>query len=114
MFQDLKDLVNRDIRELAWLMFRESAKTSFAKIFLTYLITYEIRKYLNADSFDSANSENILFDTVTTLQTNQRLLMTLDSYTTKVELLKKQVSRGSPTLLQTMEYVSRLIPHKNQ
>ena len=74
MFADLKDLQRRIIRELAWIMFRESAKTSIAKIFLVYLICYKIRRYLNVDSFDKANAESILFDVVTTLQTNRKII----------------------------------------
>lgn len=74
MFSDLKDLQKRNIRELAWLMFRESAKTSIAKIFLIYLICYKIRRYLNVDSFDKANAESTLFDVVTTLQTNRKII----------------------------------------
>lgn len=74
MFRDLKDLIARVIRELAWIMFRESAKTSIAKIFLVYLICYKIRRYLNVDSFDKANAESILFDVVTSLQTNKKIV----------------------------------------
>ncbi|MFA6475736.1 MAG: hypothetical protein WCV88_06145 [Patescibacteria group bacterium] len=74
MFGDLKDLTERKIRELAWVMFRESAKTSFAKIYLIWLIIYKKKKYLNVDSFDKANAESILFDVVTSLQTNQKIL----------------------------------------
>jgi len=74
MFRDLNDLSQRKIRELLWCMFRESAKTSFAKIFLLWLIIYKKRKYLNVDSFDKVNAEGILFDTVSSLQTNQKIL----------------------------------------
>lgn len=74
MFQDLKDLMTGKYREVAWIMFRESAKTSIAKIFLVYLICYKKKKYINVDSFDKENSERILFDIVNTLQTNNRLI----------------------------------------
>jgi phage terminase large subunit-like protein len=73
MFRDLKDLRDGIIDELAWIMFRESAKTSFAKIFFVYLICYKLFKYPNADSFDKTNSENLLFDVVTILQTNKKI-----------------------------------------
>lgn len=72
MFQDVKDLMNDKIRELLWLMFRESAKTSIAKAFVLWLITYNKRRYLNVDSFDKENAERILFDIVVEMQTNQR------------------------------------------
>ena len=74
LFQDLKDLTNRIIRECAWILFRESSKTSFAKIYLLWLIVYKKRKYLNVDSFDKANAESILFDVVTSLQSNSKIL----------------------------------------
>ena len=74
MFQDLKDLMAGKYREVAWIMFRESAKTSIAKIFLVYLICYKKKRYINVDSFDKENSERILFDIVSTLQTNNRLI----------------------------------------
>lgn len=74
MFDDLNDLMNDEIRELAWIMFRESAKTSFAKIFLLWLICHKKRSYINVDSFDKENSERILFDIVVELQTNKLLI----------------------------------------
>ncbi len=73
MFQDINDLIAGNIRELAWFMFRESAKTSITKGFISYLICYKIRNYPNVDSFDKENAERILFDTVMELQTNPRI-----------------------------------------
>jgi len=72
MFQDLNDLMGDRYRELLWLMFRESSKTSFAKIFLLWLITFNKRRYINVDSFDKENAERILFDIVVEMQTNPR------------------------------------------
>lgn len=74
MFDDVKDLIGDKIRELAWIMFRESAKTSFAKILLTWLICHKYRNYINVDSFDKENSERVLFDIVVELQTNKLLI----------------------------------------
>ena len=34
MAQDLQDLLDGKIRECAWIMYRESAKTTFAKLFV--------------------------------------------------------------------------------
>lgn len=73
MFQDVKDLMDDIYREIVWLMFRESAKTSIAKAFLAWLICYGKRRYLNVDSFDKENSERILFDVVLELQVNERI-----------------------------------------
>lgn len=74
MFQDVRDMMDGKYREVAWIMFRESAKTSFAKIFLVWLIVYKKRRYLNVDSFSITNAERILFDVVLSLQTNARLV----------------------------------------
>ncbi len=73
MMGDVHDLVDLRIREVAWFMFGESAKTSFAKALILYLIVFDIEPYINADAFDSTNSERILFDVVWELQTNPRL-----------------------------------------
>lgn len=74
MFQDIDDLMTGKYREVAWIMFRESAKTSIAKAFLTWLICYKKRVYINVDSFDKENAERTLFDVVLFLQTNSRLI----------------------------------------
>lgn len=73
MFQDVRDLFDDRYREVVWLMFRESAKTSLAKGLLTWLICYGKRRYINADSFDKENAERTLFDVVGELQTNQKI-----------------------------------------
>jgi phage terminase large subunit-like protein len=62
MAKDLLDLTDRKIRECAWIMYRESAKSTFAKLFILWLIAYQKRRYINVDSFDKENSERILFD----------------------------------------------------
>lgn len=73
-FQDLQDLTDKKINELALIAFRESAKTSFAKNYLAYLIAYKKKLYINVDSFDKENSERILFDVVVELQQNKKLV----------------------------------------
>lgn len=72
MMADVHDLLDLRIRELAWFMFGESAKTSFAKALVLYMLAYDIEPYINADAFDSTNSERILFDVVHELQRNTR------------------------------------------
>lgn len=74
MFADAMSLLQNDIRELAWIMFRESAKTSIAKALIVYLIANKKRRYINVDSFDKSNAEMILFDVASSLMTNPRLL----------------------------------------
>lgn len=54
MFRDIGRLLSGAIRELAWIMFRESAKTSIAKALIVYLIATKKRRYINVDSFDNA------------------------------------------------------------
>ncbi len=70
---DLHDLVEGKIREVAWIAFRESAKTSYAKLFIIWLICYNQRRYINVDSFDKENAERILFDVAYELVNNKRL-----------------------------------------
>lgn len=70
---DLHDLINGDIREVAWIAFRESAKTSYAKLFIIWLISFKKRKYINVDSFDRENAERILFDVAFEMVNNAKL-----------------------------------------
>ena len=70
---DLHDLVDGNIREVAWIAFRESAKTSYAKLFVIWLIAYKKRFYINVDSFDKENAERILFDIAFEMTNNKRL-----------------------------------------
>lgn len=74
MWNDYKALMEGELTEVAWIMFRESAKTSIAKICLIHAICYEKRKYINWDSYDKGNAEQALFDVTVTLQTNHRLI----------------------------------------
>ncbi len=72
-YDDAEALANGTIKEAAWIAFRESAKTSIAKIFLVWLIAYKYKKYVNVDSYDKENSERVLFDVVIAMQTNEKL-----------------------------------------
>ena len=72
-FDDLKDLVEGKVREVAWIAFRESGKTSIAKLFVIWLITTNSKKYINVDSFDKENAERILFDCAFEMVNNKRL-----------------------------------------
>jgi len=73
MFDSLKDMMEDKYRELGFIMFRESAKTSISKIFIVWLIVYNKRRYINVDSFSVTNAERILFDIVSSLQSNKKL-----------------------------------------
>lgn len=72
-FDDCQDLVNGEIREVAWIAFRESGKTSIAKLFVIWLVATQKRKYINIDSFDKENAERILFDCAYEMVNNKRL-----------------------------------------
>lgn len=72
-FQDCHDLADNQIREVAWIAFRESGKTSIAKIFVIWLVATQKRKYINLDSFDKENAERILFDVAYEMTNNKRL-----------------------------------------
>jgi phage terminase large subunit-like protein len=72
-FSDCHDLVDDKIREVAWIAFRESGKTSIAKLFVIWMVAFEKRSYLNVDSFDKENAERILFDVAFEMVNNQRL-----------------------------------------
>ncbi len=74
MFDDCQKLIDGTYREVAWIAFRESAKTSIAKGFITWLICTEKRKYINVDAFDKENAERMLFDAILELQKNPRIL----------------------------------------
>lgn len=74
MVDDWHDLIDGNITELAWIMYRESAKTSFAKMGFCYLICYDVDPYINADSYDGDNAERFLFDVAFELQTNKRII----------------------------------------
>jgi phage terminase large subunit-like protein len=73
MAQDLEDLLAGKIRECAWIMYRESAKTTLAKLFVIWCIAYKKKKYINVDSFDKENAERILFDVAFELTNNKKL-----------------------------------------
>lgn len=72
-FNDCHDLVDNKIREVAWIAFRESGKTSIAKLFVIWLVATQKRKYINLDSFDKENAERILFDVAYEMTNNKRL-----------------------------------------
>lgn len=75
MINDLEALIKGDdLRELAFIMFRESAKTTFTKLFLIWLICTNRAKYINVDSYDKENAERMLFDIAYELANNKRLI----------------------------------------
>ena len=74
MIDSLEQMVKGKYREVAFVGFRECAKTSIAKGFITWMICTNKRKYINVDSFDKENAERMLFDAILELQRNPRIL----------------------------------------
>jgi len=73
-YDDLMKLSKYEFDELAWICFRESAKTSITKMFLCWCICYRKKRYINYDSYDKSNAEAALFDIAVWLQTNPRII----------------------------------------
>lgn len=73
-YEDCQKLSDSTLKEVAWIAFRESAKTSIAKIFIIWCILYEKKHYINYDSYDKGNSEAALFDIAVSLQTNKKII----------------------------------------
>lgn len=92
MMGDVHDLIDGKIRELAWIQFRESAKTSFSKGLLLYLICFQLDDYINVDSYAKENAERILYDVTWELQTNERIINDFGQIYT-AERSKHQISQ---------------------
>lgn len=74
MYKLLNEFTRGRFRFLLWIMFRESAKTTIAKVYVVYCIAYRKKRFINWDSYDKSNSEAALFDISTWLQSNKRLI----------------------------------------
>lgn len=74
MYRLLNELTRGRFRFLLWVMFRESAKTTIAKIYVVYCIAYRKKRFINWDSYDKGNAEAALFDIATWMQTNHRIV----------------------------------------
>lgn len=73
-FEDGKAMEDNVLNEALWIAFRESAKTTDAKIILTHMICYKKKGYVLWGSYDKENSEAALFDVTVSLQTNPKIL----------------------------------------
>ncbi len=74
-YQDIKDLMAGNLDEAAWIAFRDSAKSSIAKIALIcWAVCFKLEQYINVDSYDKSNAESILFDVTVALQTNKKII----------------------------------------
>jgi len=73
-FEGYDDLKFENSKYLIWMWFREAAKTSIIKMFITYCVVMKKKRYILYDCYDKANSERHLYDIATWLQTNKRLI----------------------------------------
>lgn len=72
MYQDL--LFRGEFVGAMWIAFRESAKTSLAKISLAHMICYERKKFILWVSYDQRKAASNLYDVAFALQTNQKII----------------------------------------
>lgn len=73
MYSDL-DEMNSELIGVLWEMFRESAKTTIAKIKIIHNIVYQKKHFNIWSSFDKSKANANLFDIVIQLQTNKKLI----------------------------------------
>ncbi len=73
-FDDCERIASGDLRDVLWIAFRESAKTTLAKIFVVWCICYKKKNYIAWDSYDGSNAESALFDIALQLQINKKIL----------------------------------------
>ena len=73
MYRDL-DEMNDNLVGVLWEMFRESAKTTLAKIKVIHNIVYKKKHFNIWSSFDKSKANANLFDIVIQLQTNKKLI----------------------------------------
>jgi len=72
--QDIEDLDSGAIREVLWIGFRESAKTTFSQLANIWFLAFKKRNYINVDAYSGANSERSLFDIAHHLLNNERFI----------------------------------------
>ena len=95
-YDDCERMIRGELNEVAWVAFRESAKTSIAKMFLVWNICYQFKRYVNWDSYDRKSGEMSLFDVIKWLQTNEKLISDFGHlYTERQREDVKQLKRVS-------------------
>lgn len=105
MFDDIKKLARLEVKEVAWIAYRESAKTSLAKIASEFLAISKYRKYINHDAYEKGNAETVLFDIAVALQSNKRLLRDFGSLYNAV----KKKSDDGENKQSTMKRINNFI-----
>jgi hypothetical protein len=101
-YSDCEKIIKGELVEAAWIAFRESGKTSLAKMFLVWNICYQFKHYINWDSYDRKSGEMSLFDVITWLQTNEKLIADFGHlYTERQNDNVKQLKRVSAFITST-------------
>ena len=72
LYNDLQ--FDNGLRGVMWKIFRESAKTSLAKIKIIHSICYEKKKFIVWTSFDKAKAAQNTYDIAVELQTNKKII----------------------------------------
>jgi phage terminase large subunit-like protein len=74
MFNNLETITEKQIRELGFIMFRESAKTSIVKAYITWCIIYKKKDFILVSSYEKENSINTIVDVINNLVANKKIL----------------------------------------
>lgn len=106
-FDDCQKLVNGELRDALWIAFRESAKTTLAKIFVCWCICYKKKKYIAWDSYDGSNAESALFDIAINLQTNKKLIRDFGRlYRKKKSQIPKDEEEDAPKIKRIGNFIT--------
>lgn len=90
-----EDLLFDDIIGALWIMFRESAKTSLAKIKIIHNIVYKKKMFNIWTSYDQLKAEGNLFDVALELQTNKNLIADFGQLFYEQKLTERKSTRKS-------------------
>jgi len=87
------DLTFRNWSGVLWEMYRESAKSTLAKIKIIHSIVYSKKKFIIWTSYDQHKAEANLFDIAIELQTNKNLIADFGQLFYEDRLIKERFSR---------------------
>lgn len=105
-FSDCENIVVGNLNEVAWIAFRESAKTTIAKMFVCWCILFKKKRYINYDSYTKENAEQALFDIATWLQTNQAIVDDFGQYYSK---LGRDKDENAPQMKRLSSFITKNI-----
>lgn len=105
-FSDFEKLMKGELDEAAWIAFRESAKTTIAKIMVCHAICHSLKFYINWDAYDKENAEAALFDIASWLLTNRRLINDYGSLYKKKKKKKGEEGEDDPSRKRLASFVT--------